>query len=84
MPCGKQIFSRISPEQYQCLLIKTAAAGFPLAGNSGQVSHGGYVISWNYDLNSHVLEIECVSSPFFVPCSMINGKIRDLVDECVS
>jgi hypothetical protein len=66
------------------LLTKTAAAGFPLAGDSGQVSSGGYLIGWNYDVSSNVLEIECVSSPFFVPCSIINGKIRDLVDECVS
>ena len=84
MACAKQTFSAISQDQFNSLLSKAAAAGLPLNGNSGQASKSGFTIQWNYDPAASVLEIQCLSNPFFVPCSSVNGKIHDLVEECMA
>ena len=84
MACAMQTFSAISQDQFNCLLSKAAAAGLPLNGNSGTASKSGFTIQWNYDPAASVLEIQCLSNPFFVPCSSVNGKIHDLVEECMA
>ena len=82
MTCAKQIFDQITQNQFASILQKAAEAGLPLAGNAGQASKSGFTVAWQYDPVGQVLEIQCLDAPFLVPCSMINGKIHDLVDGC--
>jgi hypothetical protein len=60
------------------------ANGLSLSGNAGQASKQGFTVSWSYDPVAKVLEIQCLSAPFLVPCSTINGKIHDLVESVTS
>jgi hypothetical protein len=84
MSCAKQIFSHITQGQFNCLVQKAAASGLPLDGAAGQASKNGFTVSWVYDSATQTLEIQCLSAPFLVPCSIINGKIHELVEECAT
>jgi hypothetical protein len=84
MSCAKQTFTGLTPDQFTSLTAKAAANGLSLSGNAGQASKDGFTVWWNYDPAAAVLEIQCLSAPFLVPCSTINGKIHDLVDSCLN
>ena len=83
MPCAKQTFTGVSQDQFDCLAKQAVANGLPISGNGGEATKSGFTISWKYDPTSQILEIECLSAPFLVPCSIVNGKIHDLVDQCM-
>ena len=82
MACAKQIFDHINQDHFASILQKAVEVGLPLTGNAGQASKSGFTVAWQYDPVGQVLEIQCLDAPFLVPCSMINGTIHDLVDEC--
>ena len=79
--CEKQVFGPVTREQFGVLLEKGAAMGVPIAGESGQATQSGVTVSWAYDAASGTLTLECTDRPFFVPCSMIDGKIQSAVAE---
>ncbi len=83
MSCAKQTFSQVTQAQFDCLLKKAAESGLPLNGASGEASKSGFTVSWAYNATTLTLEIQCLSAPFLVPCSTINGKIHDLVEGCL-
>jgi hypothetical protein len=80
--CAKQIFDQITQEHFVAIIQKAAEAGLPLAGNAGKASNSGFTLTWQYDSVGQLLEIQCLDAPFLVPCSVINGKIHDLVESC--
>jgi hypothetical protein len=84
MSCAKQTFSGLTPDQFTALIAKAGASGLSLTGNTGQAAKNGFTVSWNYDPAAGILEIQCLSAPFLVPCSTINGRIHDLVDSCLN
>jgi hypothetical protein len=84
MSCAKQTFTGLTPDQFAALAAKANASGLALSGNVGQASKSGFKVTWNYDPTAEVLEIQCVSAPFLVPCSTINGRIHDLVDSVIA
>jgi hypothetical protein len=84
MSCAKQTFSGLTQDQFTALAAKGAASGLALSGNRGQAAKNGFTVTWNYDPAAGVLEIQCVSAPFLVPCSTINGRIHDLVDSVLA
>jgi hypothetical protein len=84
MSCAKQTFTGLTPDQFTALTAKAVASGLSLSGNAGQASKDGFTVSWTYDPIARVLEIQCLSAPFLVPCSSINGKIHDLVESVTS
>jgi hypothetical protein len=47
-------------------------------------SQSGFTVTWNYDPVAGVLEIQCVSAPFLVPCSTINGRIHEMVESVIA
>jgi hypothetical protein len=57
-------------------------AGVAIAGNAGEASKDGITIRWQYDPRSQVLELQCTDSPAFVPCALINARIKAMVDSC--
>jgi hypothetical protein len=84
MSCAKQTFTELSQDQFTALVSKAAASGLNLSGNAGQASKDGFTVTWTYDPAARMLEIQCVSAPFLVPCSTINGRIHDLVDSVIA
>ncbi len=80
--CEEQGFSGVTNEHLGMFLEKAEEFGIPgLAGKgtSGETSHMGVTIKWNYDESAHTLMVQCTESPFLLPCSVINSKINDLV-----
>jgi hypothetical protein len=80
--CAKQEFQGISPNVWTCIVAKAASFGITISGNSGEASKDGFTVTWNYDPNAQTLQLQCTDSPWWAPCSTINGKIHDLVDGC--
>ena len=77
--CLPMTFSGITPEQYAALLINAQAQGLQLTGESGSTTFQGLEFTWSYDLPSQSLTIHCTQKPIFVPCSMIESKIRSVL-----
>jgi hypothetical protein len=80
--CPVQSFFGISAERWNCLREKAGAAGIVIADPEGEASQKGVTIGWKYDASGQSLEIACKQKPFLVPCSVVNSKLRDLVDNC--
>ncbi len=78
--CATQTFSNVSPAAFACLKTKANDAGLPINSDSGTQSSNGITIQRSYDAAGKTLEITCTDSPFFLTCSMINGKIHELID----
>ena len=77
--CPPIIFSDISEEKYKALLATAQAQGFALTGVQGETSYEGFDFTWNYDAAAQSLTIHCTGKPMFIPCSMIESKIRALI-----
>lgn len=84
--CATQTFNSVSPAAWSCLKAKAADAGFPINSDAGSQSAQGFTISWAYDPAAQTLQITCTNSPFWATCSLINGKIHDLIEKsgCLS
>ncbi len=79
-----QVFSGISPEQYDRLIQKAQAAGIALSGNSGTATKLGVEVSWSYSPATQELTIQCLSTPFFVKPEEVYAKIQALVNESLN
>ena len=80
--CEEQGFKEITPEQFALFLAKGEQMGLPgLAGKgpSGEASHSGVTIRWNYDAAGKTLHVQCTESPTLLPCTFINSRIKEAV-----
>lgn len=77
--CPEMTFEGLSAEKYASLLDAAQAQGLQLTGDAGSTSYQGMDFTWNYDQASGTLTIHCTEKPFFVPCNMIEQKIRALL-----
>lgn len=77
--CPPIVLSGISPDRYGELLQTAQAQGLALVGESGSTNYQGMEFSWNYDAGAQELTIQCTDKPIFIPCSMIESRIRGLV-----
>jgi hypothetical protein len=75
-----QTFDAISSAVWDRLVEKAAELGITITGHSGTVSKEGFTGTWNYDPNTETLQIQCTDSPWWAPCALINGKIREIVE----
>ncbi|SEB47372.1 hypothetical protein SAMN04489761_0924 [Tenacibaculum sp. MAR_2009_124] len=79
--CSRQTFNNVSETSWD--KIKNAVKselGIVIASNKGQESKDGFTISWNYIPSNQELDIQAVNSPWYVPCSLINNKIHELIE----
>jgi hypothetical protein len=72
-------FSEIGPEKYKALLATAKSQGLDLSGETGSTTYQGLDFSWTYDAAAQALTIQCTGKPIFVPCSMIESRIRALI-----
>ena len=77
--CPQMTFEGLSAEKYASLLETAQAQGLKLSGDAGATSYQGMDFSWAYDAAVGTLKIHCTEKPFFVPCNMIEQKIRALL-----
>ena len=79
MSCPAITLAGLTTEKYASLLATAKTQGLELAGDSGSTTYQGMDFTWNYDQAAESLTIQCTNKPFFVPCSLIEEKIRQLV-----
>ncbi|WP_263355757.1 hypothetical protein [Acidicapsa ligni] len=77
--CPPMTFEGISAAQYAILLQTAQSQGLNLTGESGSTSYQGMDFTWNYDQANQTLAIQCTGKPIFIPCSMIEAKVRSVV-----
>ena len=80
--CDEQVFQGVTNEHLGKFLAKGQELGMPKLegnGNSGEASHSGVTIRWNFNPEANTLAVQCTRSPMLLPCSLINGKIKDAV-----
>jgi len=79
MSCPVITLNDISAEKYQVLLEAAQAQGLNLVGESGSTNYQDLEFTWSYDPATLTLIIQCVDKPIFIPCSMIESRIRALI-----
>jgi hypothetical protein len=77
--CPEISFSEVTPEKYQSLLATAKSQGLDLSGETGSTTYQGMDFTWRYDASAQSLTIQCAGKPIFVPCSMIESRIRGLI-----
>lgn len=85
--CEEQVFSGVRAEHVSQFLEKGTAfglSGLADAGNSGETSHNGFSLRWHYDPEAGTLLVQCTKSPAFVPCALVNGKIRQAIESVLA
>ncbi len=82
--CAKQIFSDVSPAAWQRCKAAVAKLGVAVNADNGSASGHGLTIAWDYDQNAQTLSIQCTDRPFFPGCDYINGKIHQMVEDCLN
>jgi hypothetical protein len=83
-PSAPQVFTGITPEQYEVLAAKAKAAGIDIAGNSGTASKFGVEISWNYSPETKELTLQTLKTPFFMKAADVDAKVKSLVNESLT
>jgi hypothetical protein len=77
--CPEIVLDAIDPEKYQALIVKACAQGLNLSGECGSTTFQDMNFTWAYDSAAQTLTIQCTERPFFIPCSMLESRIRGLV-----
>lgn len=81
--CETQSFDNVTSSVWDCLVQKVGSYGIVIDGYNGEASKDGFPLTWNYDPDNQTLQLQCVDGPWWAPCSMINGKIQELVGGCL-
>lgn len=69
----------ITTEKYLSLLATARSQGLDLSGETGTTTYQGMDFTWTYDAAAQTLTIQCTDKPIFLPCSMIESRIRALI-----
>ncbi len=78
--CAEQSFEGVTSEQLRSFLARAeqfGLAGLADQGESGEATRNGFTVRWSLDSRVQTLTVQCTRSPAFVPCSFIDGKIRE-------
>jgi hypothetical protein len=77
--CPEIVAPGITREKYQSLVATAKAQGLDLSAETGSTTHQGMDFTWRYEPASETLTIQCTEKPIFVPCGMIESRIRSLM-----
>jgi len=83
MSCAAQSFNNVNQNVWNCLIQKASEYGVTISGNSGTANSHGVTIKWNYDPGAASLVLQVLDKPFFITCSVANGKIHEVVEDCM-
>ncbi len=77
--CPEITIDNLTAEKYASLLASAQAEGIQLSGDADATEYQGMRFEWTYDAASATLKMQCTEKPMFIPCHMIEQKIRQLV-----
>jgi hypothetical protein len=77
-------YNNVTSAAWSCCVNAAAQYGVQITGPSGEANKDGFTIVWNYNQGAQTLSIQCTDSPFWAPCSLINGKIDGAVEACLN
>lgn len=72
----------MSEEQFATASRRFATNGIELTGNSGTLTKDG--ITAKYDYAEGHLKIEVIDRPFFLPLSMIEGRLQHYLEQSLA
>ena len=78
-----QVFTDITPSQFEKLTQRACAEGVNMTGNTGRASRMGVTVEWNYSAEKQELVLTCVQTPFFVSAEDVNHRLRALVNQAL-
>ena len=78
--CPELVFTNVARPHFNTIVAKAQSGGIPISGDTGQAGKNGFTMRWSYTEHDLTLRIQCIASPFLVPCSVINGRLQALVD----
>jgi hypothetical protein len=79
--CAKLSYNGVTQDIWEKMKAKVhAELGITIDSDSGKQTEKGFTIAWNYNPTNHNLSLQCVDSPWYAPCSVINSKINELVE----
>jgi hypothetical protein len=76
----KQMFRGITRAIFARLRKRASRIGIHVASPAGQAVKDGVKIQWKYDAKAELLEVECVSAPFWFDSARINRKLRQEIE----
>jgi len=79
MSCPAITLQNVTAAKWETLLTTAQAQGLNLAGSTGSTQYQGMDFVWNYDESSETLTLQCTNKPIFIPCHMIESRIRALI-----
>ena len=79
MSCPAITLENVTTTKWATLLTTAQAQGLNLAGLTGMTQFQGMDFSWNYDESTETLTLQCTNKPIFIPCHMIESRIRALI-----
>jgi hypothetical protein len=60
---------------FACLRKKASQNGIHIVSSAGETVKDGTRIRWNYDAGAELLEVECISAPFWISSAQVNRKL---------
>ena len=73
-------FRGITRAIFACLRKKASENGMHVVSSAGETVKDGTRIRWNYDADEELLEVECVSAPFWISSAQINRKLGQEIE----
>lgn len=77
---SKLSFRGITRAVFARLRRKAARSGITVLHPRGEAVRDGVRIQWEYDAAEEVLEVECVSAPFWIDRATINCRLSHEVE----
>jgi hypothetical protein len=77
---AKQMFRGITRAIFARLRKKASKVGIDVASPSGEAVKDGVKIQWSYDASAEILEVECISAPFWFNSDRINKSLRQEIE----
>jgi hypothetical protein len=81
---AKQMFRGITRAIFARLRKKASKIGIDVASPTGEAIKDGVKIHWNYDASAELLEVECISAPFWFNSDRINKSLRQEIEATMS
>ena len=81
--CAMLSYNGVTANAWQCMVKAAAGYGATISADVGSATVSGFTIAWRHDAAAGTLSIQCTDSPWWAPCSTINGKINDAIEACL-
>ena len=81
--CAMLTYNNVTPAAWESIVAEVSKNGITIGADSGSASAQGFTVQWNHDRAAQTLTLQCVDSPFFVSCSLINAHLNDAVERCL-